>query len=222
MTPEHSAESETKHTGGKRIRRKRGLETAAASEDPAKGSGSEGESGQAPIEIEYQCIEHVQTGEKEKRKEEEALEILRRHIYLAMGSSLIPIPVADKLAVSAVQINLLREISDTYKTPFSEAGVVKVIAALATGLGSMELAKIIATSGIKTIPFVGHVLSAVTYPTLCGALTYALGKVFIMHYELGGTLLTLNAEAARNYFAHQFHEGKLVVAQFQHAPVTSN
>ncbi|MDB6036196.1 MAG: hypothetical protein JWM99_37, partial [Verrucomicrobiales bacterium] len=110
---------------------------------------------------------------------------------------------------------LLREISDVYLIPFSESGVVRVIAALASGLGSMELARIIATSGIKTIPFIGHLVSAMTYPVLCGALTYALGKVFIMHYELGGTLLTFDAEGARNYFAKQFHEGKLIVAQFQ-------
>lgn len=215
MTPDNTLEPGDKNPSARRVRRKRGVESPdsppLASNQPAFESQPE----PAPIDIEYQCIEHVQAGQQESRKEEAALKILRRHVYLAMGGSLIPIPIADKVAVSAVQINLLREISDTYKVPFSESGVVKVTAALASGLGSMELAKIIAASGIKAIPFFGHLVSAITFPTLCGALTYALGKVFIMHYELGGNLLTFNAEGARNYFAKQFHEGKLVVAQFQ-------
>jgi uncharacterized protein (DUF697 family) len=214
MTSDTSTSDESKKVGAKRARRKLDAEPAEATHKPSDEPARQ-RSAAAPIEIEYQCIEHVPTAGSEPRKQERAQEILRRHIYLAMGGSLIPIPIADKIAVSAVQINLLKEISEVYGFPFSESGAVKVIAALAGSLGSMELAKMIATSGIKAIPFIGHVVSAVTYPVLCGALTYALGKVFIMHYELGGTLFGFDAEKAKNYFAEQFHQGKLVVAQFQ-------
>jgi hypothetical protein len=35
------------------------------------------------------------------------------------------------------------------------------------------------------------------------ALTYAIGRVFIHHFELGGTLLNFDADKLRSYFREQ-------------------
>jgi hypothetical protein len=42
----------------------------------------------------------------------------------------------------------------------------------------------------------------------CGASAWALGKVFIRHFESGGTLLTLDPVEAKEHFKEQFAEGQ--------------
>jgi hypothetical protein len=45
------------------------------------------------------------------------------------------------------------------------------------------------------------------------ASTYAVGSVFIQHFETGGTLLTFDAEKVRDFYAQQFREGRQVVQE---------
>ncbi len=42
----------------------------------------------------------------------------------------------------------------------------------------------------------------------CGASTWALGKVFIQHFESGGTFLDFKPEEVKEYFKAQFVEGR--------------
>jgi hypothetical protein len=42
----------------------------------------------------------------------------------------------------------------------------------------------------------------------CGASAWALGKVFIRHFESGGTLLNFDPEGAKEHFKEQFEEGR--------------
>ena len=45
-----------------------------------------------------------------------------------------------------------------------------------------------------------------------GASTWALGKVFIQHFESGGTFLDFNPEKVREYYKVQFEEGRKMAA----------
>ena len=47
-------------------------------------------------------------------------------------------------------------------------------------------------------------------PVLAGAATYAVGKVFIQHFESGGTFLNFNPESVRGYYEAMFKEGQSV------------
>jgi hypothetical protein len=72
--------------------------------------------------------------------------------------------------------------------------------AVPTGVGGgMALA-------VASIPAVitGTVLGFVVTPVLAYAMTKAVGGVFIMHFESGGTLLTFDPKAFREYFIKEF------------------
>ncbi|MDE2463441.1 MAG: GTPase, partial [Alphaproteobacteria bacterium] len=45
---------------------------------------------------------------------------------------------------------------------------------------------------------------AVTLPSLAAASTYALGKVFIQHFESGGTFLDMDPDKVSAYFKEQY------------------
>jgi uncharacterized protein (DUF697 family) len=79
-------------------------------------------------------------------------------------------------------------------------------------IGSMFLANSFPwlASAVKLIPIVGQTLGTVTMPIICSASTYATGKVFIQHFDSGGTLLTFDPEKVKAYYAEMLKEGKSI------------
>jgi len=57
------------------------------------------------------------------------------------------------------------------------------------------------------VPFVGAYVAVLTQPVLGGAVAYGLGKVFIQHFESGGTFLTFDPNKVRDYYEEMVSEG---------------
>jgi hypothetical protein len=69
-----------------------------------------------------------------------------------------------------------------------------------------------AASAAKSVPGVGTAAGVMSMSVLGGAATYAIGKVFVQHFESGGTFLDFDPEAVREHFAAEFNKGKDVAA----------
>ena len=134
---------------------------------------------------------------------------IKNHAFGAMGVGLIPLPAVDFVALIALQVNLLRKLSKFYGVPFSEEVGKKVVGALIGGYAPLALA-MPAISLFKAIPMVGQSVGVLALPVLAGATTYALGKVFVQHFESGGTFLNFNPSAVREYYRQQLEEGKAI------------
>jgi hypothetical protein len=52
-------------------------------------------------------------------------------------------------------------------------------------------------------------------PVLSAAATHAVGTVFMMHFETGGTLLDFNPTAMRAHFKQEFERAKIDAARFK-------
>lgn len=48
---------------------------------------------------------------------------------------------------------------------------------------------------------------------ISGAITYAIGQVFIQHFESGGTFLDFDPKKVKEYFMEQFEEGNKTVGK---------
>ena len=131
-----------------------------------------------------------------------AMGIVRRYTVIAAVPGIIPIPIIDVVGASATQLRLVRKLNDLYGMDFSEQRAKALIAALAGGLQT----GLIVTSLGKIIPF-GIIATSLSSATVTAALTYAIGRVFIQHFELGGTLLDFDPEKARQFFREQFEQG---------------
>ena len=131
--------------------------------------------------------------------------IIKTHMMLSMGAGLVPLPLLDVVAVTAIQVDMLKQISSHYNIPFSEQAGKSWISAIS---GSV-LARM-GASTIKAIPFVGSILGGVTMSALSGASTYALGNVFKEHFRKGGDLSDMDVDKAKAYFKEKFEEGKKV------------
>ena len=50
--------------------------------------------------------------------EQIAHKIVKRYMFWSAGAALVPVPVADLIAVSGVQLKMLADISKVYNIPF--------------------------------------------------------------------------------------------------------
>lgn len=142
---------------------------------------------------------------KHADKMPQANEIIKNHVGFSMGAALVPFPGADLLAVSAVQLNMLRQLAKLYNVSFFDTLGKNVVSAIA-GAGTARLG----ASLVKAIPGVGTVIGELSMPALSGASTYALGQVVAHHFQKGGTLEDLDFKTARQEYTEEMDQGKQV------------
>ena len=147
-----------------------------------------------------------------------ANKMVRNRMIMSMGTGLIPIPIVDLVALSGVQMKMLHELTQLYEIPFSKNIGKSLISALVGGILQTYATAGVVGSLSKFIPLGGTATGMVTMSAFGGASTYAIGKVFIQHFESGGTLLTFDPTKMREYFAAQFKKGKEQVKAQQEEP----
>lgn len=141
---------------------------------------------------------------------EKAQGIVRTHVAWSMGAGMIPLPIVDFVAVTAVQLDMLRELAAAYDKDFSEAAGKSWISAL----GGTYLARL-GAQAIKAIPGWGSVVGGVSMGVLSGASTFAIGQVFIRHFESGGDFFDVDIDGMKDFFEEKFEEGKEFAREMQ-------
>lgn len=129
--------------------------------------------------------------------------IVQKHVLWSMGMGAIPIPFLDTIAVSAMQYEMLKQVSNLYGFEMSENMGKSIISLLAGG----TLVRM-GASAVKTIPIIGSLLGGGAMVVLSGASTYAIGSVFVQHFESGGDLFDIDTEKFKNFYKEKFEKGK--------------
>ncbi len=139
----------------------------------------------------------------------QAERLVHRYMLGAMGAGLVPLPLLDMALVSAIQLKMLHSLTVLYEQPFQADLGRSLIGALLGG----ALPASASGSLSKFIPGIGQVTGMLSMSVLSAASTYALGKVFIQHFESGGTFLSFDPDAVRDYFAEALEEGKKIAGE---------
>ncbi|MBF0527282.1 MAG: YcjF family protein [Deltaproteobacteria bacterium] len=156
--------------------------------------------------IEPQPIE-MTAGEREAK----ANGVIKNRVLWAMGAGLVPIPLLDMAALTAIQMEMVRSLAKMYDIPFSKDITKTVIASLLGSVIPVSLCGPL-SSLIKIIPLIGQTTGVITMSLVGGAATYAIGRVFLQHFESGGTFLDFQPQKVKEYFAEQYEDGKKVVS----------
>ena len=143
-------------------------------------------------------------------KRTKANDIVMRHVLWSLGGGLIPLPILDFAAVTAIQVDMLNQLSTLYDIKYDTSTGKRLVVAL-TGTTFAKLG----SSFVKLIPGFGTVLGGVSMSLLSGASTYAVGQVVIEHFESGGDLFDIDMEAAKKVYKDAFEEGKEVAENLQ-------
>lgn len=146
----------------------------------------------------------------QQRRYYQAQTIVNVYLKGSIAVGLIPVPLVDTALLLGAQFNMTKDLAKIYKIEFSEHQVKSIIASLLGTIVPLSLtANLFSLS--KSIPLVGQAVGILGMPILGGASTYAVGQVFIQHFEAGGTLLDFNPVKMRAYYKQQFEQGKQAV-----------
>jgi uncharacterized protein (DUF697 family) len=130
---------------------------------------------------------------------------------------LIPIPLADLAAVTAVQVSMLEDLSKLYNAELSEPAIKNFVTALTGG----AIARI-GASVVKAIPGIGTFLGGASMSIMSGASTYAVGQVAKKQFETSGQLSKIDMAKAKREYDEAFDKGKDVVAKLEDEPAAED
>jgi len=144
---------------------------------------------------------------------QEAQGIVKTHIISAISVGMLPFPIIDSVVLVNVQLNLISRLADHYGVPFTGLSRTMVTSLIAGSLPVLVTAA--GSSLLKLVPGFGYLAGNAVLSTLAGGVTYATGKVFVDHFEAGGTLIDYCPEAFRRQFRFELARSRSTVDQLQ-------
>lgn len=120
--------------------------------------------------------------------------LVDRYAKYAAAVGLVPVPFVDVAAITGVQVALVRALTAHYGVPYTPERGKSLVAALVGGLMP-------ALAGHQMLKIVGPLFGMVSVAGFAVASTYAVGRLFIGHFESGGTLLDVDVEDSRRRLA---------------------
>ncbi|HZB93949.1 MAG TPA: DUF697 domain-containing protein [Stellaceae bacterium] len=127
-----------------------------------------------------------------------ALDIVARYRKWTIAAAAAPIPLADAALVSGVQLRMVSRLARLYGVPFERVRVVSLLSALFGGWTPYTIATGIAGAAARMAPGVGTVIGVATSIGTSTLATETIGKIFIQHFEKGGTFLDFEPRKYRN------------------------
>ena len=137
-------------------------------------------------------------------------DIITSHVLWSLGAGLIPVPMFDMAAVTAVQVGLIEQLAQLYDMRVNQSSGKPFVTAL-TGTTAAR----IGASLLKAIPGLGTVVGGASMSVLSGASTYAVGQVALNHFERRLPIGDIDLSAARAAYSEKFEEGKKVVENME-------
>ena len=168
---------------------------------------------QMPAEPQPESVQETTEKDLDLRSSQ-AKNTIKNHVIGVMGASLVPIPLFDLAALTGVQLKMLYSLTKLYEVPFSKNLGKSCIASLLGGVMPTSAAMTLASLA-KAVPGIGTATGMISVSILGGATTYAIGSVFMQHFESGGTMLDFDPKKMRDYFAGKLAEGKEVAARLK-------
>jgi uncharacterized protein (DUF697 family) len=144
--------------------------------------------------------------EELRNREAQAEKIIKKYTLGSTGVGLIPLPLVDLAGITALQVKLVHSLAVLYEIEFSEHRVKALVAALIGGGHSVLMSPKLA-SLLKFFPL-GSSFAFFATSGLGAVTTYAIGKVFILHFESGGTLLNFDPQSMRDYYIEYLDKDK--------------
>ena len=140
--------------------------------------------------------------------------IIQRHVVFAAGAGFIPVPVFDIAAVTAVQLDMIKQLCNLYEQDYNETSGKAFVGTLtSTTLARMTAHSV--GSFFKVIPIIGTALGGATVAAFAGATTYAIGQVVTQHFDSGGSILDFDGADVKDFYEEQVEKGKEMVEEWQ-------
>jgi uncharacterized protein (DUF697 family) len=121
--------------------------------------------------------------------------VIDKYTKWSFGIGFVPISVVDLVGLTVIQMRMLEQVAKVYGQSFGENKLRCIVSSLIGGAFPQSVNHVGMSSLLKNIPILGTLVSLVVMPVACSAATYALGAVFVKHFESGGTLLNIDLQS---------------------------
>lgn len=121
-----------------------------------------------------------------------AKQAVRDHALLSGSTAAVPVPILDMVADAAVQVRMIKRLAEIYGIDFAEERAKTLAVAALGGFSAGWAAGGLLRYASFALYFANFWPSAI----LSATITYAIGQVFIHHFEKGGGLQDLSPEGA--------------------------
>lgn len=145
----------------------------------------------------------------DNEKSAQAAKIVRNHMFGSVAAGILPLPLVDIGILTGIQLRMVRKLAQHYGAEFAEQRVKSLVGTLVS-VG----AAVTAGSVLKALlPGPARALFGLGSLAVPPATTYAVGRVFIKHFESGGTIWTFDASRAKEDYEEELKTGQQVVEQ---------
>ncbi len=125
-----------------------------------------------------------------------AMRIVRRYAAVsAAAGAVIHSPLLDVAALGGVHVSLIRDLTHHYGGEFSEQAARGIVIAIGAGIIPGTLGTIAGHKALGLLPFITPGAGLLVMSASSAATSYAVGSIFVRHFEAGGTLASFNVES---------------------------
>jgi uncharacterized protein (DUF697 family) len=149
---------------------------------------------------------NTEVGENDRHSE--VAEIISSAVKWSAGAVAIPLPVVDLIGLGFVQVKMVRNLAKAYGVNPNDKILEGLISAVLATMATMTIPIMLVGSSLKAAPVGGTVLGSVGNAAFGAASTYAIGKVFVRHFEGGGTIASFSADAAKDELKKEVSSAK--------------
>lgn len=140
----------------------------------------------------------IETQDMERSERlDKASAIISNKCKWSAAAGFIPVPYLDLAGLAAVQVKMVSELSELYGKTVQQEAIKTTVATLLGTLTTAGLAGPVAFTTVKIIPGLGSLAGGISLGALGAAATYAVGKVFVNHFEGGGTLANFDVDKVK-------------------------
>lgn len=143
---------------------------------------------------------------------ERAEQIVLKYVLWSVGAGAIPVPLFDIASSVVLQLKLIEELAEVYGFDHREDLARNAIGTLLSTIAGLMLGARIGASLAKFLPGAGTKYGIIRTAVFFGISTHISGKILIMHFEAGGSLLTLDPIAMRHHFNQEFANSQRYVS----------
>ncbi len=145
---------------------------------------------------------------KHKHRLTRVNKLVRNHSIVNGALGIIPIGPLGVPLIIANALKMLHKLSKIYGVEFKKDVGKSVISGFLVGCGTFSISGRLIWGLSTAIPIAAPVIGVITRPIFASAMMYALGHLFIQHFESGGTFLNFDPDKVRGHYAELFKEGK--------------
>jgi len=135
--------------------------------------------------------------------EQSAMPIVYRYMALSAGAALVPVPGVDTAILAGVHVALIKRLCDHYAVSFSEHTARNLLIAIVGSVVPGTLGSIASRKVLRMLPSAARVFGWAAMSASSAAFSYGIGRLFIRHFESGGTLLSFDTRGLHKLVSHQ-------------------